>query len=225
MYFLDDQVAVLPNMIDKNSNYNRLKRFKEILKKNHTCQTFYNVSDLKHKILSDLSRTLNYDCEIMDKINFKDMELTPDVYNHQEYDIDFTINNSFFNEKVIQTLDAQIIENLDLARGNTIFVNIDIINNDSCIEKTALICQNRYATWLKNIIRSNKYGKIHEETSEIEIYVFHARVKYVFTIYKELDFDENDYFYKPEKFTGFVLLETPKVVRTYYEKILKEIPF
>lgn len=219
VYFLDNNVPILPDMIDKNRNYNRLKKFKKHLANKHTYQTFRDNYDLKHKILLDLKRELNQEYILENKIDLEDMNLTPNVYNHHEYEIDFIINDYFYDISDIHKLNLQIVENLNLAKGNTLFVNIIMFESGIRKEGTILICQNSFASWLKNIVSLNQYRRDNEETGEEENDIFRAKVKYVFTTYKEEDFSGDDIIYLPEEYCAFVLLEMPKKVDVYRRKM------
>ncbi len=200
VYFLDNNIPVLPDMIDKNRNYNKLKKFKKHLTNKHTYQTFRDNYDLKHKILLDLKRELHQEYIIENKINFEDMNLTPNVYNHHEYEIDFIISDYFYNIRDIHKLNLQIVENLNLAKGNTLYVNIIRFELGTKKEETILICQNSFASWLKNIVSLNQYRRDNEETREEENDIFRAKVKYVFTTYKEEDFSGDNIIYLSEKY-------------------------
>lgn len=157
VYFLDNNVPILPDMIDKNRNYNRLKKFKKHLANKHTYQTFRDNYDLKHKILLDLKRELNQEYILENKI-------------------DFIINDYFYDISDIHKLNLQIVENLNLAKGNTLFVNIIMFESGIRKEETILICQNSFASWLKNIVSLNRYRRDNEETREEENDIFRAKV-------------------------------------------------
>lgn len=226
VYILDNSVLVKPSMVDKQANFTKLKKFKDRLLRTHTCQFFCNEFDLKHKIIADLARELKYDIPFNDKLDFDDMNLTPSNYHGKEFIIDFEISD-YFNKKMKENkLDPQIIEKLNLTKGNCLVTNIKVITDNSVYENSILICQNFFTKWLKDIANHNNHCKYLEESSEEEISIFRAKVQIVFTTYNDEVFDDDGkVVYITEEFKGCLLLEKPKVVKQYRVKLSDEILF
>lgn len=220
VYFLNEDVPVLPRFVDKNDMYNKLMKFKEILSNKHTYNTFYNERDLKHKIVLDLSRELNYDYKLKNTFDIKDMKLTPSLYNQEEYIIEFEIDSN-----QIYKLEPEIISNLGLSSGNAVYINVKLCGRAIYEDTIILIFQNMFAQKLKNIIETNDYIKYNEIEEEKEITIYQSKVKCVFTTYKDLDWDDNNSVYVEREFLGFVVTTKPKKVRTYRVKIDDEIYF
>ena len=212
IYFLDESVPVLPKFIDRDSNYKKLEDFKSTLSKNHTYSNFFNENDLRHKVLYDLCRELNYDYKLDMNINLDDIDLTPDIYNYREYEIEFIIDVSFFDEIRIFKVNLDVIENLNLHYGNVLQTCVLIKKCGNFNTEINLLCQNQFAQWLKDICDSKEYI---ENKKENELTIYKAKVRYRSCMYRDWDYDVPIPSCILKEFSGFELISKPKKNGSY----------
>ena len=217
IYLLDDKVPVLPAFIDKDGKYKKLQKFKAVLAKNHTYSNFMNSRELKVKLYSDLCRELKIENINYEKIDLNKMQLTPDIYNYREYNIDFIIDFSKSRDAKIEKINSHVIYKLKLHEGNSLGINIKFKTNNDYVGEYILICQNFYINWLRNIIENRQYGYYDEETEELKYKVYNAKVRFSYCLYMEYDDFEN--IYNPCEFYGFELLEEPTEIDIYTKNV------
>lgn len=218
VYFLDESVPVMPCWVDKDFKYTKLSEFKSELGKRHTFQTFLDADDLRYKIVSDLSRELNLDYKSDVCLSSKDIDLTPDLYSNYEFVIEFIMISDYMRSERIRKADPQVVEKLRLIKGNTLETTISIIEDNKQIRNSFLLCQGKFAQWLKNSCLDKKnFLSVYDEYEYA--YLFQAKVKLVYTSYKGLEFDCHKEFYIDTDYIGLLLLDMPKKIGEFYEKI------
>ena len=104
VYFLDESVPVMPCWVDKDFKYTKLSEFKSELGKRHTLQTFLDADDLRHKIVSDLSRELNLDYKTVKYHIYLVLKSEVVVENEMQYGTLFYPSQKLINNLIIHSM-------------------------------------------------------------------------------------------------------------------------
>ena len=216
VYFLNDDVPVMPKYIDKDENYNKLVNFKKKLAEKHTYSTFCNSKELKKLIKDDLARELGIKNEVENKFNFNDIKLRPQVYNYEEYEIIIELANYD-----IQRLDSDIVKNLNLTLGNSLYICTKINTNDNREENINLIFHKQFSNWIINEKNKNKYvedGHIHVKTR-----FYKVKVRFLYTHFiDEYTDDYGKIVSYVREFIGYEVIEKPTFIKCRIDKMLIE---
>lgn len=215
VYSLSDEVPVLPKNVDKNRTYNKLVKFKKVLSTNHTFSTFINDKELKNRIIKDISRELKLDYKANKNIDEKDISLRPELYNYEEYEIKFEICKPEINK-----LNPDIISNLKLTEGNTLFIDTYMYKDEINKRSINLIFHKHFTNWLIDKTNDGYETKIDDLSYENKIKIYKAKVRFLYTIYN--DYDNDDFgriSYIKTEFFGYEIIEQPVFLKEYTEII------
>ena len=176
------------------------------------------MDDLKYKIVNDLSRELNLNSKHDIDFYSDDIDLTPGLYNNHELLINFILVSNGMGDEPIRKVIPQIAEKLNLVKGNALESNINIIKDNKELKYSTLICQGIFTQWLKSAWFDKQSYLVDYDKYRIA-HLFQAKIKIVYTTYKELDFDGVSQIYIDKDFVGVLLLEMPKKIGEFRETI------
>ena len=166
VYILDDNHPIPPKFVDTGIKAEKLKAFKEKLKKIHTVSFFTTPEDLRDKVSRDLVDTLS---GLEEKIKF-------DIERNREFEIKSeNLNKEIINEFYLRpkkhagkegkiklqmvdepfTVKSEIVNSIGLTIGDTIGREVNILDfetNENIGRKTSYIyADGENADWLEKL--------------------------------------------------------------------------
>lgn len=205
IYIMNKNHPIPPKFVDVGESAKKLEDFKEALKKRHAVSFFSSPEDLGKKVSQDLIETLKSMDEVevdASKVQkdtedflqtFKDFCLRPAKFKNLEGELSFRApaNMEFSGPR----LKEEILRAFSLAIGDTLAVDVNVLNNMNFEAVTvqtnvSVYADKENADWLQKVRPGD---------------IFKARVKLDHCVVEEVRPHDNGRKLKPSSYTGLII--------------------